>query len=84
MLTRMFKHVAAWATASFEDVILPNPKFSECKSESLSTDIAVYCIHGTADRSSSIVKLRKYFYEIEATLRGEATAKSPLTCHTMR
>jgi len=53
MFTGALRHMATWPTASFEDVVLPNPKFNEYKDENCPDGIAVYCIHGTADRSSA-------------------------------
>src|SRR3989344_1126451 len=47
------RHMALWATANSDDEILHNPKFKEYKSENDSNGITVYCVHGTADRSSS-------------------------------
>jgi pimeloyl-ACP methyl ester carboxylesterase len=47
------RHMALWATANSDDEILHNPKFKEYKSENYSDGIAVYCVHGTADRSGS-------------------------------
>lgn len=50
------RHSAAWVGASFSSVEYKNPKFvsrPEWEGSELERGIGVYCVHGTADRTSS-------------------------------
>ena len=56
MFTGALRHMATWPTASFEDVVLPNPKFNEYKDENCPDGIAVYCIQTAIWHSFSFAK----------------------------
>lgn len=45
------RHMALWVRASSGDVIYRNPNYKESKDEN--NEIVIYCVHGTADRSSA-------------------------------
>jgi len=47
-VTGIFQHVYYWITSSAEDIIYHNPHYDAEKSGEES--IAIYCVHGTADR----------------------------------
>lgn len=50
-ITGALRHAGLWLTASFSDVVYLNPKHEPSKHQV--ENIAVYCVHGTADRSNS-------------------------------
>jgi len=50
-ITGAVEHSLLWLTASTSDVVIPNPNFKA--TQDLADGIVVYCIHGTADRTSS-------------------------------
>lgn len=45
------RHAFLWAGASSEDVIFRNPNYKESKDDN--NELVIYCVHGTADRSSA-------------------------------
>lgn len=46
-------HSLSWTQGTFEDMILPNPFFE--LTEDSPIEYTIYCIHGTADRSSAFM-----------------------------
>lgn len=54
-ITGAIVHSLSWPFASFDDVHYPNPHFQP--PENFPTGVAIYCVHGTADRSSSFQRI---------------------------
>lgn len=55
--TGMFTHVFSWIATTGGDYCYKNPNFSGDE------DIAIYCIHGTADRSASFQRMAERLLE---------------------
>ncbi len=56
-LTGIGKHTFAWICASPKGKVYRNPNFLQSESKEEQREIAIYCIHGTADRSSAFKKI---------------------------
>jgi pimeloyl-ACP methyl ester carboxylesterase len=54
-LTGALVHSLLWLTGSFTDVVQVNPRYK--RPDNVDEGVAIYCIHGTADRSSSFGRI---------------------------
>lgn len=54
-ITGALVHSLLWLTGSFTDVVHVNPRYKRPGNDN--EGIAIYCIHGTADRSSSFGRI---------------------------
>ena len=65
-LTGIIPHVFEWVTSGTTDIIYDNPRYTPPKEDN--NGIALYCVHGTADRVSAFRKMAGRLKELPSEI----------------